>query len=189
MIWNDAEFYTSLFLVELEEGVPFNDSPIGLYGSLTSFESPAFKTPEIREFLNTFSEVKNRIGIEIDKVDGIVTALPGIFVFPGQGVSQEDALNVVNAHLASPYEPIHSDFRTLGFFPSREGSPVREISKEGIVYSDKVEYGQEFPKDFPEWAVELAEDAKVHCDARLTHYKVSEGGTKKKAYVHATRLF
>ena len=189
MIWNEAEFYTSRFLVELEEGVPFQDSPIGLYGAFTSFESLAFRNPEIKGFLHTFSNVKDRVGVEIDRVEGIVTALPGIFVFPGMGVSHEDALNSINAHLPSPYEPVHSDFRALGFFPSRDGCPVREVSKEGIVFSDKIEYGQEFTKDFPDWAVELAEDAKVYCDAKLTHYKVSEGGTKKKAYVHVTHLF
>ena len=189
MIWNNAEFYTSLFLVELEKGVPFENSPIGLYGAFTSFESPAFKNPEIKKFLETFSRVRNRMGIEIDQVDGVVTALPGVFVFPRNEVSHKDALNTINAHLAVPYEPIHSDFRALGFFPSRDGCPVREISKEGVVFNDKVEYGQESIKDFPDWAIELAEGAKAHCDARLTHYKVSENGTKKKAYVHVTRLF
>ena len=188
MIWNDAEFYTSLFLVELEEGVPFKDSPIGLYGAFTSFESPALRDSKVKEFLGTFSGVRDRVGIEVDQVKGPVTTLPGIFVFPGGGVSHDDALNAINAHLEIPYNPLHSDFRALGFFPSRDGHPIREISKEGIVFSDRVEYGQEFTKDFPDWAIDLAEIAKEHCDARLTHYKVSDNGTKKKAYVHLTHL-
>jgi hypothetical protein len=188
MIWNDAEFYTSLFLVELEKGVPFENSPIGLYGAFTSFESPAFKNSRVKKFLETFSNVRDRIGIEVDQVNGPLTTLPGIFVFPGGRVSHGDAIDAINAHLDVPYEPLHSDFRALGFFPSRDGHPVREISKEGVVFSDKVKYGQEFTSNFPEWAIDLAESAKDHCDARLTHYKVSENGTKKKAYVHVTHL-
>ena len=30
MIFNNSEFYTSLLMIELQEGVPFHESPISL---------------------------------------------------------------------------------------------------------------------------------------------------------------
>ena len=189
MIWNDAEFYTSFFMIELEEGVSFLDSPIALYGAFTSLDSPALRDPAVKEFLQGFTHVQNQMAIEIDKVEGMVKELPGIFILPARGISHVDALRLVNEHLDSPYTPVHSDFRAIGFFPSRDECPVREVSKEGIAYNNGVEMGKEVIASPPGWAMKLVEGASKYCDARYSHYKISENGTRNKAYTHATKLY
>jgi hypothetical protein len=189
MIWNNAEFYTSVLMVELEKNVKFQDSPIALYGLLTSFQSPAFRDSTVRDFLESFSSVQNNIGIEIDRVEEVITKLPAIFVFPNKKLSHSQVLEVVNQHLETPYEPVNKDFRALGFFPSREGCPVREVSAEGIVYNNKEVYGKEGTGEIPEWGIPLVEEASKFCDAKYNHYKVTDKPPTQKVYIHANNLF
>lgn len=189
MKWKNAEIYTSLFMVELKEGVPFLDSPLGLYGAFTSLESPFFGNSEVKSFLESFLPIRNRFGMEIDKVEPVLSYIPGIFICANQDVSQKEALQVINQHRDVAYVPVHEDFRVLGFFPSRPGSPIREISKEGVVYQDGKEYAREYTTIAPDWAQEVVSEAARHCDAKYNHYKITEEPFSKKAYVHATKLF
>jgi hypothetical protein len=194
MIWNNAEFFTYRMMIELENGVEFKNSSIALYGSCALFESPAFKNPNIKEFLKTFSAVRDNTVIEIDSVCGPIVDLPGIFIipgsyYPGTYVTHDEALNVINAHLETPYIPVDKNFKVLGFFPSREGCPIREIASDGIVYNNGIIYGKETTNDSPQWVTELVEESKKNCHPTLSHYKISENGTKKKAYIITTELF
>jgi len=189
MIWNNAEFYTSRFMVELEKNVKFQDSPIALYGLLTSFKSPAFRDSTVRDFLESFSSVRNNIGIEIDNVTEVITELPAIFVFPDKRLNHSQVLGVVNQHLETPYEPVTKDFRALGFFPSRENCPIREVSAEGVVYNNKEMYGKESTGAIPDWGITLVENAGKFCDAKYNHYKVTNNPLTQKVYIHANNLF
>ena len=194
MIWNGAEFFTDILMIELEKGVEFKNSPIALYGSSTSFDSPAFKNPNIKQFLETFSAIKDNIIFEIDSVCGSIVDLPGIFIVPGvcclgKNVTHDEVLDAINAHLKTPYIPVDENFRSLGFFPSREGCPIREIATDGIVYNNGILYGKETTDDSPQWVTELIEESKKNCNPMLSHYKISENGTKKKAYILTSEIF
>jgi hypothetical protein len=196
MIWNDVEFFTYILAIELEKNVEFKNSPIVLWGCYTSFDSPAFQNPNVREFLETFSTVKDKIMIQIDSVCGPISDLPGIFITPsvlppGEHVTHDQALNAINAHLKTPYIPVDKNFKTLGFFPSREGCPIQEITDDGVVYNNGIKYGKEILNGDknPQWVTKLVEKSKTNCYPKLSHYKISENGTKKNVYITTTKLF
>ena len=189
MKWNNAEIYTSFFMVELENGVRFYDSPLGLYGAFTSLESPFFADPEIKSYLESFLDIRYNFGMEVDVKGPVLKELPGIFISAAGSVDQAKALEVLNQHLEVPYTPVTPDFRVLGFFPSRPGSPIREIAKDGVVYQNGKEYAKEFTSEAPPWAEELVAKAAQHCDAKYNHYKITENPFSEKAYIHATKLY
>ena len=189
MKWNDTEFYTSHFMVELIEGIPFFDSPLGLYGAFTSFDSPAFQDTEVKKFIQEFEPIQNTIGLEVDQATGVIQSLPGIFLFPAMGISQTKALEIVNRYVPQCYTPVHEDFRAIGFFPSRDGTPVREVSQGGITYTNGVEDGLEVISTPTGWVESLVKEATKYCDAKYSHHKDSKHGSLNKAYVHATKIY
>jgi hypothetical protein len=188
MIINNSEYYTSLFMVELEEGVPFHESPISLNLGMTSLDSPALADPEVNSFIKSFEKFGNRLGIEIDHPAPLVTELPGIFITPTNLFTREEVLEAINAHLPEPYTPHIPDFYTIGFFPSRPGCPIREIAQDGKVYEKGVHIATEFIRP-TDWALEFAEKSKDHCRGWYNHHKVSADGLKKKVYIYCVEIY
>lgn len=182
MIWNNLEFYTSQLGLELENGIAVPNSPIALCLGFTSLDSPALSDPQVKSFLKTFEKFLTRAYVEIDNPVGPITDLPGIFLTAGNGFSQQNVLDAINIHLSTPYTPFISDFFTLGFFPSREGSPVREITKDGKVYANGVQIATEHTSNPPQWALDLLSEAKNYGDFTYNHHKISTDGQTKKVY-------
>lgn len=185
MNWNESEYYSDSCMIELEEGVPFWDSPIGFNLDGLSLESPSLKKPEVKAYLETFKHLGNSVWIGIDKHMPVIDYLPCVFLIKGAKLSSVQALHALNEHLEVPYEP-HHDFHILGYFPGRSGAPVREILKDGSIYEGDVKIGTEFTVNPPEWAHALASKAREHRNCFLNHYKISEDGHVKKAYVITT---
>jgi hypothetical protein len=188
MIFNNSDFYTSLLMIELEEGVPFHESPISLNFGMTSLDSPALANPEVKAFLETFAHFGVRAGFEVDTPEEVLSEKPGIFITVGNGITQQDALDAINAHLPEPHVPHLADFHAIGFFPSRPGSPVREMSADGSGYQDGQLVVKEGVINPPDWALEMVEEAKKHCDCFYNHYKTSADGSNKKVYVLAEKI-
>ena len=189
MIFNNSEFYTSLLMIELQEGVPFHESPISLNIGMTSLDSPALANPEVKAFLETFQKFGVRAGFEVDTPEEILSERPGVFITVGNGITQQDALDAINAHLAEPYVPHLADFHSIGFFPSRPGSPVRELAADGTGYQGGEPVVKEGVTNPPDWALEMVEEAKKHCDCFYNHYKTSIDGSNKKTYVLAQAIY
>jgi len=185
MNWNGSEYYSDSCMIELEEGAPFWDSPIGFNLDGLSLESPPLQNPEVKSYLGTFKRWGNSVWIGIDKHMPVIDYLPCVFLIRGPKLSAEQALSALNEHLPVPYEPYH-DFHILGYFPGRFDTPVREILRDGSVYEGNKKIGTEFITNPPEWAHALASKAREHRNCFLNHYKVSEDGHVKKAYVITT---
>lgn len=190
MNWNNCEFEASLLMVELQEGVAFYDSPIGLPLGLTNVDaSPMLQEPNVKDFIKSFEKFGTRVGLEIDNPVPLLLDRPGVFITPGDLFTRQEVLDSIEPYLTQPYTPYLPDFYTLGFFPSRPGSPVREITKDGKVYQDGNLIATEGVSNPPEWALSLVEDAQQYCGASYNHYKVSTDGQTKKAYIYTNNLY
>jgi len=190
MKWNDCEFEASLLMVELEEGVAFSESAISLNLGLTNVDSsPMLQDPHVKSFIKSFTKFGSRAGIEIDNPVPLLKDLPGIFITPSDTVTRQDILDSLEAYLPESYTPFIPDFYTIGFFPSRPGSPVREIAQDGTVYEKGVVIGTEGMRNPPDWALAAAEEARKYCNASYNHYKISEDGSKRKTYVICNTIF
>jgi hypothetical protein len=189
MIFNNSDFHTSLLMIELQEGVPFHESPISLNFGMTSLDSPALANPEVNAFLQTFTKFGVRAGFEVDTPEEVLSEKPGVFITVGNGITQQDALDAINAHLPEPYVPHLADFHSIGFFPSRPGSPVRELSKDGKGYQNGEVVVQEGVTNPPDWALAMVEEAKKHCKCFYNHYKTSIDGTNRKVYVLTEEIY
>ena len=189
MNWNDCTFEASLLMVELEENVPFYDSAISLNLGLTNVDgSPMLQDPHVKGFIKSFEKFGSRAGVEIDNPVPLLKDLPGIFITPGNVFSREEVLDALDPYLPESYIPYIPDFYTIGFFPSRVGKPVREIAQDGKVYEKGVLIGTEGVIDPPQWALDLAEWSRQYCNGSYNHYKVSENGSTRKAYVTCNSL-
>lgn len=177
-------------MVELEEGVAFADSAISLNLGLTNIDaSPMLSDAHVKDFVKAFTKFGSQAGIEIDKPVPLLTDLPGIFITPAAEFSREEVLNALEPFLPEAYTPYIPDFYTIGFFPSREGSPVREIAQDGKVYEKGVLIGIEGMRNPPQWALDLAETSREFCNGSYNHYKISEDGTKRKSYIICNTIY
>jgi len=189
MNWKDCKFEVGVLMVEMEEGVPFFDSPLSFNLSLTNLDgSEMLQDPAVKNFIKSFQKFGSRLGIEIDHPVPLLTELPGIFITPGTSFTREEVLEAINAHLPEPYTPYIPDFYTLGFFPSRPGCPIREIGQDGKVYEKGVHIATEYvvPDD---WAQSVAETSRKYCNGWYNHHKISADGLKKKVYIYCNEVY
>jgi len=178
MNFYDFELHARRLLVEIKEGVPFQDGAVGFHLHETADTSPSLQDETVKNFLNSFRQFGEGIGVEVDNPEAILRALPGIFFFPIFGGSVEDFIEEMNKHLDTPFE-LTREVRALGFFPSRPGKPVREITKEGEVFEGTVKIADEFVGNPPQWATDLISEGQSYSNIKYNHHKVSLNGDRK----------
>lgn len=178
MKFYDLELHTPRLLVEIKEGVPFQNSAVGFHLHETAESSPSLQNETVKTFLNSFRQFGEAIGVEVDNPEAILNDLPGIFFFPIFGESTEDFIKEMNKHLDTPFE-LTREVRALGFFPSRPGKPVREITKTGEVYEGDTKIADEFVGNPPQWAVDLITEGQSHSNIKYNHHKISLNGDRK----------
>jgi hypothetical protein len=189
MNWKDCKLEVGILMVEMEEGVPFFDSPLSLNLSLTNLDgSEMLQDPTVKAFIKSFEKFGSRVGIEIDNPVPLLTELPGIFITPTTLFTREEVVEAISTHLPEPYTPYIPDFYTIGFFPSRPGCPIREIAQDGKVYENGVHIATEFVVP-NEWALGLADTCKPYCNGGYNHHKISADGLRKKVYIYCTEVY
>jgi hypothetical protein len=193
MNWNNISIHTSLFMIELEEGVPFWKSPIGFNLGLTSIElSPSLQDEKVQKVLKSFLQFGTKVWVGVEEEGPILQKIPPIFAVTWHSPVRPELVDVISAELGYTYEPYHSDYTGLGYLPSRGTFPVREYLKDGRVFERGTHIGTEIiakdPKEVPDWVIELVENAQQHVKCSYNHHKVSPDGTVKKAYVLCNTL-
>jgi hypothetical protein len=193
MKWNNFELEVGSLMVELEEGVPFWDSPIGFnLGSITIDYNPSLQDPTVSAYLKKFEKFGTKAWVGIEENVSVLTQLPPVFVASKLWFPRQEAIDTFSEVLGETYKPFNSNLSGIGYLPNRPDSPVREYTKEGKVFEGNTHIGTEFfarkTDQLPSWVIDLIADANDHVECAYSHHKISADGTVRKAYIMTKSL-